>query len=147
LKKSTVQQGLEGRGLKTMVFDPDRIPDRSWPEKFQDAFRGTKLGVRGQKSFYVHFFFTAAVVVAGFVFHVDRMEWCLLVLCIVGVLTTEMLNSALEWVVRSLPERDDPRLGQALDIGSAAVLIVSIGSVFVGLLVFVPHLLKMFSGG
>ncbi|MCS7304627.1 MAG: diacylglycerol kinase family protein [Thermoguttaceae bacterium] len=130
-----------------MVSEPDRIPDRSWPEKFQDAFRGTKLGIRGQKSFYVHFFFAAAVVIAGWVFQVDRIEWCLLVLCIATVLTTEMLNSALEWVVRSLPERDDPHLGQALDIGSAAVLIISIGSVIVGLLVFVPHLLKVVSSG
>jgi len=130
-----------------MTADPNRVPDRSWPEKFQDAFRGVWLGVRGQKSFYVHLFFTAAVIVAGCVFQVDRMEWCLLILCIAAVLTTEMLNSALEWLVRSLPEGGHPQLGSALDIGSAAVLIVSIGSVIIGLLVFVPHLLKLLSSG
>jgi len=130
-----------------MTADPNRVPDRSWPEKFQDAFWGVWLGVRGQKSFYVHFFFTAAVIVAGCVFQVDRMEWCLLILCIAAVLTTEMLNSALEWLVRSLPEGGHPQLGSALDIGSAAVLIVSIGSVIIGLLVFVPHLLKLLSSG
>lgn len=130
-----------------MCSDPSRPPERSWPEKFRDAFRGTRLGIRGQSSFYVHFFFAAAVVITGFIFQVDRIEWCLLVGCIAGVLTTEMLNSALEWVVRSLPEADDPRLGQALDIGSAAVLLASIGAVVVGLLIFVPHFIKMFGSG
>lgn len=121
--------------------------ERSWPQKFQDAFRGAKLGIRGQKSFYVHFFFAGAVVLAGWFFQVNRIEWAILVMCITGVLTTEMLNSALEWLVRTLPQHDDPRFGQALDIGSAAVLIASIGSVVVGLLIFVPHLLSLLSGG
>jgi len=130
-----------------MIADPNRVPDRSWPGKFQDAFRGVRLGVRGQKSFYVHLFFSIAVVLAGVLFQVDRTEWCLLILCIAGVLTAEMFNSALEWLARSLPEGGHPQLGSALDIGSAAVLIASIGSVIIGLLVFVPHLLKLLSNG
>ncbi len=130
-----------------MFSDTDRPPERSWPEKFQDAFRGAKLGIRGQSSFFVHFFFAAAVVVAGFVLEVDRIEWCLLVVCITGVLTAEMFNSALEWLGRAFPEDHDPDLGRALDIGSAAVLIASIGAVIVGILVFGPHLLKIFGGG
>ncbi len=130
-----------------MVSEPNRVPDRSWPEKFQDAFRGARVGMRGQKSFYVHFFFTTAVVIAGFLFQVDRAEWCLLILCITGVLTAEMFNSALEWLARCLPEGGHPQLGAALDIGSAAVLIASIGSVLIGFLVFTPHLVKLLGSG
>ena len=37
-------------------------PGRGWPEKFRDAFRGVKVGVRGQSSFFVHLFFAAAVI-------------------------------------------------------------------------------------
>ena len=114
-------------------------PRRSWPAKFRDAFRGCKEGVRGQSSFFVHFFFAAAVIVAGIVLEVDYVEWCLLVLCITVVLAAEMFNSALEWMARSITDQTDARLGRALDIGSAAVLVASIGAAVAGSIIFVRH--------
>jgi len=111
-------------------------PERFWRHKFRHAFRGAKLGVRGQSSFFVHFFFAAAVVVAGLVLGVDRTEWCLLLLCIVGVLTAEMFNSALESMARAITHQKNPHLGGALDIGSAAVLFASLGAAIVGAVIF-----------
>ena len=103
-------------------------PERSWFRKFRDAFRGVKEGVRGQSSFFVHFFVAAAVVAAGVVLHVDLLEWCLLVLCIAGVITAEMFNSALESMAKAITGQRDPQLGNSLDIGSAAVLVASVGA-------------------
>lgn len=123
-----------------MLNEPETSPERPWAEKFRDALRGAKLGIRGQSSFFVHFFFAAAVVVAGVVMEVELVEWCLLVLCIALVLACEMFNSALEWLVRSLTEEHDPQLGRALDIGSAAVLLASAGAVVVGTVIFGRHL-------
>jgi len=123
-----------------MLDEQERPPERSWIEKFRDAFRGAKLGVRGQSSFFVHFFFAAAVIVAAIVLEVDYVEWCLLVLCITIVLAAEMFNSALEWLARSLHDQPDLRVGRALDIGSAAVLAASMGAALVGLIIFGRHL-------
>ena len=97
-------------------------PERSWTRKFRDAFRGVKEGVHGQSSFFVHFFVAAAVIAAGIVLGVSLAEWCLLVLCIAGVLTAEMFNSALESMAKAITGESDPHLGNSLDIGSAAVL-------------------------
>lgn len=117
---------------------PEDIPstERSWPRKFRDAFRGVKEGVRGQSSFFAHFFIAAIVVAAGIVLHVSRIEWCLLTICITGVLTTEMINSSLESMAKAITGESDPHLGNSLDIGSAAVLTASIGSAVVGTLIF-----------
>jgi len=119
---------------------PERSPlERSWSVKFGDAFRGIKLGIRGQSSFFVHFFVAAAVVAAGVVLGVDLVEWCLLLLCITGVLTAEMFNSALEHLARAVDRSENRHLGSALDIGSAAVLTASIGASLVGAIIFVTH--------
>ncbi len=118
-----------------MIDDPVS-PERSWAEKFRDAFRGVKAGVRGQSSFFVHFFAAAAVIVAGIVLGVNLVEWCLLLLCIAGVLTTEMLNSALESMAKAITGESDPHLGNSLDIGSAAVLTASLGASTVGAIIF-----------
>jgi diacylglycerol kinase (ATP) len=56
------------------------------------------------------------------------------------VLTAEMFNSALEALARAITEHSDPLIGQALDIGSAAVLIASAGAAAVGLIVFIHRL-------
>ncbi len=113
---------------------------RSWPKKFADAFRGVAVGVRGQNSFRVHFFFTAAVIGCAAGMGMSRLEWCVLLLCIAVVLATELFNSALELLARAITDEHDPRLADALDIGSGSVLVVSIGAALVGSILFLHRL-------
>lgn len=110
--------------------------ERSWPEKFRDAFRGVKQGVRGQSSFFVHFFVAAAVVMTAAILGMELTKWCLLLLCITIVLTAEMFNSALESLAKAVTHRPDAHVGRALNIGSAAVLIAAIGASVVGTIIF-----------
>ena len=111
-------------------------PRRPWQAKFADAFRGVKLGIRVHSSFFVHFFAAAAVIAAGVALEVDLVQWCLLALCIAGVLAAEMFNSALEHLARAVKRDRDPELGLALDIGSGAVLLAALGAATVGAIVF-----------
>ena len=114
---------------------PPPKTNRGWIRKFADAFRGVALGVRGQTSFYVHFFMAAAVIAVAAIVRVTMIEWCLLALCITLVLTAEMFNSALENLARAVDREHNPDLGAALDIASAAVLVASFGAVVVGLMI------------
>ena len=113
---------------------------RTWWAKFRDALIGLKLGVRGQSSFFVHVFAAAAVIVVATVLGCTLVEWCLLLLCIAGVLTAEMLNSALESMAKAITEEHNPHLAVALDVGSAAVLLASTAAATVGTLIFVHRL-------
>lgn len=116
-----------------------RTPQRTWSQKFRCAFRGLRLGVRGQTSFLVHFLVGGAVVLAAALLQVDRAEWCLLLLCITVVLTAEMFNSALEHLARAVDRSENRRLASALDIGSAAVLTAAIGASVVGSLILLTR--------
>ncbi len=118
-------------------------PDRSWGAKFSDAFRGTWQGFRGESSFFAHFFMAAAVIVAGILLQVSMIEWCLLTICITVVLVTEMVNTALETMARAITDEPNPHIGGALDIGSAAVLLASIGAAVVGAIVLLNSLAKL----
>ena len=113
---------------------------RSWARKFRDAFRGLGVGVRGQSSFRVHFFFAAAVIVCAAVMRMPRVEWCVLLVCIALVLAAETFNSALELLAKAITDEHDRRLADALDIGSAAVLVASIGAAIVGSILFLHRL-------
>jgi len=111
-----------------------------WRRKFAVAFAGVVRGARGQSSFFVHLLFAAAVVILAACLQVSFTDWCLLLLCIFAVLTAEMFNTALEWICRAVTDQQDPRIANALDISSAAVLLGSLGSAIVGTLIFGRHL-------
>jgi diacylglycerol kinase len=119
---------------------------RTWYEKFRDAFRGVRSGMRGQISFRVHIFMSAAVVITAALLRCSLAEWCILLLCIAGVLTAEMINSALEHFAKAVAKDHVPQIGEALDTGSAAVLLASIGAALVGAIIFISRLAMLLKG-
>jgi diacylglycerol kinase len=115
---------------------------RTWSRKFADSFRGLGRAVRTQSSFAVHLLMAAAVVAAGGFFRVSAQEWCLLALAIGLVLMAEIFNTAIESLARAPGSRRHPRLRDALDMASAAVLAAAIAAAVVGLFVFGPRILS-----
>ncbi len=113
---------------------------RPWSDKFGEAFRGLKRGIRGQSSFFVHFFFAALVVAGAIVLECSSAQWGLLLICIGLVLTAELFNSAVEILVRGLDEASRERVWPCLDIAAGAVLLASITAAIVGCLVFLRQL-------
>ena len=122
---------------------PPTRPRRPWLSKFGDAFRGLKWGIRGHSSFFIHFFFTALVIAAAIILGCDKWEWCVLLLSIGLVLTAELFNSAVETLFRGLDEQTRERTWHCLDIAAGAVLMASITASIVGLVVFLPHMIKL----
>jgi diacylglycerol kinase len=118
-------------------------PRRPWTQKFRDALRGLKLGIRGHSSFFVHFFAAALVIAIATALGCSFEEWCVLLLCIGLVLTAELTNSALEVMHRGLEAETRERNWQALDIAAGAVLMASLTAVVVGALVFGNRLLHL----
>ena len=119
---------------------PPRRPRRTWRAKFADALRGWKFGIRGEVSFFVHFFFAVLVIAAAVVLQCSLVEWCLLLFCVGLVLTAELFNSAVETLVRGLDPRTRERCARALDIAAGAVLMASLTAAVIGSLVFVSRI-------
>ena len=120
-----------------------RTPSRTWSRKFADACRGLARAVRTQTSFGVHLLAAGAVVAAGALFRVSAGEWCLLTLAIGLVLMAEIFNTALESLARGPGSRRHPRLRDALDMASAAVLLAAITAAVIGVTVFGPRLVAL----
>jgi diacylglycerol kinase len=119
---------------------PSPRPRRSWRDKFRVAFRGIKLGIRGQSSFFVHFFFTILVVAAAIVLQCELWQWCVLLGCIAFVLAAELFNSAVETLFRGFDEATKERAWPALDIAAGAVLLASVFASIIGGLVLLNRL-------
>jgi diacylglycerol kinase len=113
---------------------------RRWRDKFREALRGWKFGMRGQSSFAVHFGIALLVVLAAALLRCNPIEWCLLLGCIGLVLTAELFNSAIEMLFRELPAEIRDRAWPCLDVAAGAVLLASLTASSIGLIVFVPRL-------
>jgi diacylglycerol kinase len=109
---------------------------RRWRDKFREALRGLKLGVRGHSSFSVHFFFAALVLAAALALDFNWVEWCLVLGCVGAVIAAELFNSAIETLFHGLDAESKGRIKGCLDIAAGAVLAVSLTAALVGVIVF-----------
>ncbi len=115
-----------------------------WIRKFYFAFRGIALGIRGQSSFAVHLPMAVGVVLLACLLQCELWQWIALLICIGCVLASELANSAIEELASALCREHNEQVGRALDIASAAVLIMSITAAIVGLVIFTSRLLAIF---
>jgi diacylglycerol kinase len=122
---------------------PARKKPRRWRDKFREAFRGVKLGVRGHSSFCVHFFFAALALAAALVLECDHVQWCLVIACIGLVVTAELFNSAIETLFHALDRETKDRMVGCLDIAAGAVLAASLTAAAVGTVVFGQKVLQL----
>lgn len=114
---------------------------RHWISKFRNAFRGVRLAMAGQSSFYVHLPMAGLVIALGIYLECSHWQWCILALCIALVITLEIINSAIETLAHALCPDHHPAVGKALDMASAAVLIASLIASAIGLTIFSTQLL------
>ncbi len=119
---------------------PDFHERQSLARKFGCALRGLKQGILSESNFIVHFMAAAVAVAVGVALRIERIEWCLITLCIAAVLAAEMFNTALERLAKAITRETNPHIAEGLNISSAAVLMASLGAVGVGAVVFVHRL-------
>ena len=107
---------------------------------FEHAYRGVISAVRTQRNMRFHVFAAVAVLIGSLLLGVGELELAVLVLTIVVVFVTEMLNTALEFVVDLVTEEYPPLARLAKDVSAGAVLVSSVGAVLVGYLVLADDL-------
>jgi diacylglycerol kinase len=122
---------------------PRRAKPRRWRDKFREAFRGVKLGVRGHSSFSVHFFFATLALAAALALQCDLVEWCVIVGCIGLVITAELFNSAIETLFHGQDPEAKARNSKCLDIAAGAVLVAGLTAAVIGVLIFGRRLLLL----
>jgi diacylglycerol kinase len=103
------------------------------------AFNGIRVMIASQHNAWIHGAATIVVMAVGFYFHLAKAEWCWIILAIVSVWTAEALNTAFEFLTDVASPAFHPLAEKAKDVAAGAVLITAIGSVLIGLLIFVPH--------
>lgn len=113
-------------------------------ESFKFAFDGLKYAIKYEQNLLIHTIATICVIIMGFLFNISNSEWIFLILAISLVISLELVNSAIEANVDLVTDNIHPLAKIAKDCGSAAVLISAIGSLIIGIIIFIPKIMSLF---
>ncbi|HEY4650942.1 MAG TPA: diacylglycerol kinase family protein [Pontibacter sp.] len=110
---------------------------------FKFALRGLNSAVRSEPHMRLHALSAVGVILAGFVFPVTKLEWCLLAGSIGLVVTAEILNTSIETLTNLVSPKHHPLAGKTKDLAAGAVLIAATTATVIGLIVFIPYLQEL----
>ncbi len=111
-------------------------------KSFGYAISGIVIFFRTERNGMLHLLAATAVVAAGLMVHLTGFEWIAILLCIALVISLEMLNTALEKLCDEFCPHYNPAIKLIKDISAGAVLCAAVISVIVGLIIFIPAIIR-----
>lgn len=120
-----------------------KYKSQSIKNTFSNARKGLILALISETNIRKHFALAFVVMFLGFFFKFDNTKLCVLLLTISGVIGAEMINSAIEYSLDAVFHNKYSKLvGMAKDIAAGAVMFTSVIALLIGILLFLPELLK-----
>jgi diacylglycerol kinase len=117
-----------------------------WRQRLIEAESGFRLGIRTDGTLFVHLFILSGILAAGFVLQLGLVQWALLVLAITLVLSAELFHQMLRVLWKGAERHLPSELRNVVRIGTAAVVLSSVGAVVVLALVFAQRISQMRGG-
>ncbi|MBQ7792799.1 MAG: diacylglycerol kinase family protein [Clostridia bacterium] len=116
---------------------------RKFVKSFSYAFFGICEVFHKEQNFKVHCLIGLVALLLGWFFHISATEWCFLIVVIALVLASEMVNTAIENLCDVAEPNQNEIIRVVKDISAGMVLICALGALGVGVVIFLPKLLKL----
>lgn len=110
---------------------------------FAFAWKGIVSLFRHEHNAQIHLCVAVIVIAAGYVLGISTSEWCAVSVCIGGVFMAEGFNTAIEALADKVSPGFDAMVGRAKDLAAGAVLLFVIAAVIVGIIVFLPPIMRL----
>lgn len=101
-------------------------------KKFMHAFHGLNNAFH-DTSVVLQLLIGSCVIVFGLFYGFTVLEWVLILCVILLVVGAEIFNTAIEILCNKVEYKQDPLIRQVKDLGAAAVLVMSMIAVVIGL--------------
>jgi undecaprenol kinase/diacylglycerol kinase (ATP) len=108
---------------------------------FGYALNGLKILISEEHNSRIHLIAALIAISLGFILHISKMEWIAIILVIGFVITSEIINSAIENLSDYLASEKNEIIKKTKDMAAAAVLVSAITSLVTGIIVFLPKLI------
>lgn len=109
---------------------------------FSYAIAGIRTAIIEERNIRIHLSISLIVIIFGFFFSITALEWIIILLTIGGMISLEIVNTAIERMVDLVTLDFHPLAKQAKDLAAGAVFSFAIISVIIGIIIFGPYLLR-----
>lgn len=113
-------------------------------ESLKHALDGLVCLYKEERNMWIHTVVALLTVGLGLILKLSHIEWLLVTLCIVGVIACEIINTLIERLCNKITTTYDKGIKKIKDISAGFVLLVSVGSVVIGLIIFLPKIIALF---
>lgn len=121
------------------------FPARHFGFSLRYAFSGLRYAFQAERNLRTHTVLTLFAIALGAYVRLAAWEWIAVLLCIGLMLSVELLNTAIEWLVDGwMGNTLDERAKRIKDVSAAACLVSAGVTGSIGIIVFLPHLLIIF---
>lgn len=107
---------------------------------FACAWEGIVYAFKTQRNMKIHVLVAVVAIALGFFFSIDAPSWAVIILCIVMVVASECINTALESVVDLVSPEYSTLAKYAKDCAAGSVLLCALGAVVVAAIIFLPRI-------
>ncbi len=121
-------------------MDKDSPKKQSRLKSFAVAFHGLKIIFVNERNFRMHLCLGLLAVLACIFFKVTVNEWIAVLLLIAIILSTEALNTCIEYVCDYISPEYHPMIKKIKDVAAGAVLLCAIIAIIVGCIIFIPYI-------
>lgn len=103
----------------------------------------TKEFINREQNLFIHFFVSIIVIICSFIFHLNIIEWCLVLISITFVIVSELINTAVERVTDIYITKFNINAKIAKDTAAGAVFVSAVLSVITGIIIFLPKIINI----
>ena len=112
---------------------------------FRYALRGIKETFISQRNMKIHSAMTVVMLFLSYYLKLNKIEFLFILLSSFLVLTTEIINSAIEKNIDIYTSKIDRNAMLGKDMAAGAVLMTVINAIIIGSIIFIPKIIDCYS--
>lgn len=117
--------------------------NKNFISALKNALNGVKYTFKTQRNLKIQLIISIIVIIISFLLKITYTEWAIIALVIFMVFFSELFNTTIEIVVDMITTEYNESAKIAKDIAAGAVTLVSLASVVIGILIFLPKILEI----
>lgn len=107
---------------------------------FKYAFEGLIKAIKKERNIKIHLLAVVVVIIMGILYKISNLEWIVCIILFGLVISSELINTAIEQTVNLVTKDINPIAKYAKDVAAGAVLINAIMAAIIAGIIWIPKI-------
>ena len=119
---------------------------RTFKGSVKNCLDGISYVTKSEKNFKREIALGIIALILSYILKIDKIEFIIVLTMICLVLTTEIINTAIERAVDLVTKEYHELARIAKDVSAGSVLVTSIFALIIGIIIFIPKIITLLGG-